>query len=104
MSAFATDEPTWDSTLDDWDTYLTRVEGEVSTDEGRTLEPWIPPSNLGPMAEHHISRAHALLSRQHDLITLLEQAAAAVLQARALTVMMTESTTLQMPRFVDALS
>lgn len=75
-------EPAWD---DAWVTALASMEVELEQAqamlaldrvfEETTIDPWRPPSNLGPLPAHLVERARTLLARQLDVSRQLADAA-----------------------------
>ncbi|TNM44213.1 hypothetical protein FHP29_05775 [Nocardioides albidus] len=66
---------TWTEALDRPEAHADRAErmlrGGAADATGTTVEPWLPPTDLGPMPSHLVQRARGLLARQQRLMAAI---------------------------------
>lgn len=63
----------WTEALDRLEAHADRAEQALAgePDAGSTAEPWLPPTDLGPMPSDLVPRARMLLARQQRLMAAI---------------------------------
>jgi hypothetical protein len=71
---------TWDAVLDELEQHVERAERLVRSSDAEEVVDWVPPTHLGPLPRHQVTRVRGLLDRQRAVIARIPGALAATRQ------------------------